>query len=1099
MQSLRSSTEKLSSFLNVPFLMCLLFAGWANADQLVYQQTGADVALTKYGLTGKGVVIAIIDRGIQWQNQDFIKADGSTRIKYMLDMSGQQGCSASNPAPTEYTEAQINAALAGGPTVAERDALGHGTVSMGMAAGNGRSFAAGKYTGLAPEADLIVIRAVVEAVPAHDNQPAQAAFNGCLTDAFAWLDQKLTALGEPAVAFINSENTLGPHDGTSGLSALVDHYFSNRPGRAFVLPSGDEGTLADHASGSFSGAQNTVVHFTKSTTDDSQIGMWYSGIANAQVTVAFSDGTSVGPLGPVSAPFNNILTSGDGLVNLYQFFPSYEFFPDNSTSGDHFVYIDIQGHATTGTITISGVTPSDSGTFNIYSDLNGTTQFTTNIAPGHLNDWATTRSATITGASVLRTSWVDINGNNQFDTTDGALNALWTGSNDGPSRDGRIGVSIVSPGHNTWASYATNSLWGGTAFRSIQVNDGGGFYGRGGATSGATPIATGAVALMLQMKPTLTSEQARNYLEQSATTDGFTGAVPNNQWGYGKLNILGALDLLAKCTFTLNAGGESISAQGGSGTIVITAPAGCPWSVDNLPAGITLTTPASGTGTGTVGFTVAANNGGSVTSSFSIGGAPFTIQQQAQSIPGLNFVGSMAHLAVEENWTTTFTLVNKGAAATARLSFFGDSIDPTGNGPLTLPLLYAQQPAGTLPLLGASFDQALAANASLIVTNGGPQTPPVLVGSAQLAATGAVDGFAIFHQIPTSQEAVVPMETRNASSYLLAFDNTNGLVLGVAVENVSSSNAVIPVIIRDETGAVISAGGASISVPGNGHFSFVLSDPTLGFPVTAGKRGTIEFDTPAGGRISVLGLRFTPPNNALTTIPAMANVGTGGGSIAHLASGGDGWQTTFVLVNTGTNAAQFTLSFYNDQTGAPLSLPLAFPQTGGPPATTVPSLTQSLAAGATLVIVSTGAPTLLTGSAQLTTAGHVSGFVIFRHNSQEAIVPLESRNANGYVIAFDNTNGTATGIAVNAVSTGQVNIPVTVRDSTGATLATDTITLSPNGHYAFTLVTDRYPAAANIFGTIEFDTPAGAQIGALGIRIPTGTAHTYTTLPALAK
>ena len=68
----------------------------------------------------------------------------------------------------------------------------------------------------------------------------------------------------------------------------------------------------------------------------------------------------------------------------------------------------------------------------------------------------------------------------------------------------------------------------------------------------------------------------------------------------------------------------------------------------------------------------------------------------------------------------------------------------------------------------------------------------------------------------------------------------------------------------------------------------------------------------------MLGIRFTPPNNALTTIPPLANVGTGGGSIAHLASGGDGWQTTFVLVNTGTSAAQATLSFFDDQTGAPL-------------------------------------------------------------------------------------------------------------------------------------------------------------------------------------
>jgi len=71
--------------------------------------------------------------------------------------------------------------------------------------------------------------------------------------------------------------------------------------------------------------------------------------------------------------------------------------------------------------------------------------------------------------------------------------------------------------------------------------------------------------------------------------------------------------------------------------------------------------------------------------------------------------------------------------------------------------------------------------------------------------------------------------------------------------------------------------------------------------------------------------------------------------------------------------------------------------------------------------------------------------------------------------------------------------------SSGGTIASDTIALSANGHYAFTLVSDRYPGTAGIRGTIQFDTPAGAQIGALGIRIPSVAAHTYTTLPALAK
>ena len=320
------------------------------------------------------------------------------------------------------------------------------------------------------------------------------------------------------------------------------------------------------------------------------------------------------------------------------------------------------------------------------------------------------------------------------------------------------------------------------------------------------------------------------------------------------------------------------------------------------------------------------------------------------------------------------------------------------------------------------------------------------------------------------------------------------IVLGMAVSNISSQAANVNVVLRDDTGAQIGS-PLPITLTSNQHKSFVLSTQ---FPATTNKRGTIEFDTPLGGQISVLGIRFTPPNNALTTIPALANVGTGGGSIAHLAAGGDGWQTTFVLVNTGTSATSATLSFFNDQTGFPLSLPLTFPQ--GATGVTVPEYTAQLAARASVIIVSSGTPQLLvTGSAQLSSTGNVSGFVIFRHNNQEAVVPLESRNAAGYIIAFDNTSGTATGIAVNSVSALPANVPVIIRDDTGAQIGTDTLVLAANGHLAFTLVTDKYPQTANIRGTIEFDKPVGATIGALGIRIPPGVLATYTTLPALTK
>jgi hypothetical protein len=71
---------------------------------------------------------------------------------------------------------------------------------------------------------------------------------------------------------------------------------------------------------------------------------------------------------------------------------------------------------------------------------------------------------------------------------------------------------------------------------------------------------------------------------------------------------------------------------------------------------------------------------------------------------------------------------------------------------------------------------------------------------------------------------------------------------------------------------------------------------------SAGKRGTVEFDTPAGGWISALGLRgnqIAPAASALTTLPVLSNVDASGGSITHATWNG-GFTTIFTLVNTGS-------------------------------------------------------------------------------------------------------------------------------------------------------------------------------------------------------
>jgi hypothetical protein len=502
----------------------------------------------------------------------------------------------------------------------------------------------------------------------------------------------------------------------------------------------------------------------------------------------------------------------------------------------------------------------------------------------------------------------------------------------------------------------------------------------------------------------------------------------------------------------------------------VTLPLGSPsgtFTVSNISPGVN----------GVTAVITASLSGQSQQTQITLGGA-------AQS-----FIGSMAHVLAEGGWSTTFTLVNKSSASAQT----GPSLYSDNGNQLALPLSLPQQ--GSSPLVSASVDQTLAPNASFILQASGPATVPYVEGSAQIFGTGAVDGFAIFHFDPSAQEAVVPLETRNASSYLLAFDNTNSVLLGVAIENLSVQAANVPVIVRDDTGAQI--GNATIPLNGNGHTSFVLSTQ---FPATANIRGTIEIDTPGfgsttPGQISVLGIRYTPPGT-LTTVPALANVGTVGGSVAHVASGG-GWQSTFVLVNTGTSAAQAYLNFLDDN-GNPLALPLTFPQSGG--TSMGASVTQNIAAGASLWVQSAGALTdpLLTGSIHLTTSGNISGFVILRYNpnGQEAVVPFETRDAGSYLLAFDNTNGTETGVAVNVVSAQGTSVPVILRDDTGAQIGTGSIPLAANGHSAF-ILDSQFPAAANIRGTVEFDAPQGTHISVVGIRSP--PALTFTTLPPLAQ
>ncbi len=584
----------------------------------------------------------------------------------------------------------------------------------------------------------------------------------------------------------------------------------------------------------------------------------------------------------------------------------------------------------------------------------------------------------------------------------------------------------------------------------------------------------------------------------ATSPNGATFTISTDTAGPGiyALNITGTSgSLLHTAPATLTISGQILTAD--TLTIGAISPepsqVGQPYSViysvisaSGTPTGNVMVSDGSASCTGTVAAgscALASTTFGTKTITVSYGGDGHFAPRSGTASHVVTNGGALAHLTSGGGWETSIAVVNLELAATSMsLNFFGDS-----GGLLNLPVTFPQSSAA--PANVSVVNQTLGSNAMLLLDTNPPASEPLSEGWASLTSGGNVNAYEIFHYGPSGQEAVVPMQTAVGASYLLAYDNTslvNTLGTGVAIANGSDQTASVPVTINNDAGVKIGSG--SISVAAHGHTAFTLSDQ---YPATAGKRGTMQFVQPPQGQISVLGIRSN--GNSFTTIPVAAPGVASSGSMAHIVSGG-GWRTVFYVTNTAGKTSNITLSFFNDA-GNVLPLPLTFLQTGA--TTTASTVTRTLANGASLVIQAQGLDAqAVLGSAQLTSNFGVNAYALFRYDpsGQEATVPFETRNAGDYVLAFDNSAPLATGVAIANPSSQPVNVGVTLRDDTGATLQTDTIAVPHNGHYAFVLG-GTYPLAAGRRGTVEFSS-SGGQISVLGIR---ANGNAFTSLPVLTR
>jgi hypothetical protein len=460
---------------------------------------------------------------------------------------------------------------------------------------------------------------------------------------------------------------------------------------------------------------------------------------------------------------------------------------------------------------------------------------------------------------------------------------------------------------------------------------------------------------------------------------------------------------------------------------------------------------------------------------------PFTVTASGATVSSVT--SSLPHFAAGASWTTGIFVVNTAdQSANFSIVFHDDN----GN-PVNLPFSTGPSStlSGSIPAQGSAYYE---------VSN---PTGQLVSGSAQVSASPSIVVQSLFRNDDsgTYYEAAVP-STVGSHEFLVPFDATTFAATGApfytgfAIANLSSAAATVTCVARTSAGVMIPAAITVPSLAPLGHWANYL------FPALAGQRGAI--DCTSNTTIAAVALRFIG-TNAFSTLPVIINPGSVSSSanagavesLPHFAAGSS-WTTGIFVINTGTQAANFSLAFFDD-TGSPISLPFAAGSTNTL-AGAVP------AQGSAYYEASDPAGALVSGSARITSDPSIVVQALFRNNDDgtyyEAAVP-STIGSNEFLIPFDATTFTATGaplytgFAIANLGSSPANVTCTARTSAGVVIPNGLTVpaLPPLGHWANYL----FPGLTGQRGTL--DCKSNTAIAAVALRF-IGT-NAFSSLPVI--
>lgn len=542
-------------------------------------QQGLNGVDTNY--SGKGVIVGIVDQGIDFNHQDFRLATGKTRVLRYWDHTVN---GANPPQPYNYGVVWDSSSINAGTCTSLEVGTAHGSTVAGMAVGNARANL--KNKGAAPEADIVVVET-------NFNLP-----NWTLTiaDACDYIFKVADSLGKPAVINLSLGDYLGSHDGNDPASDIIESLLDLSPGRIVVCAAGNSGNQGKYHVGdsqitadtsffwSVRNPGNTIAGPGKIVFDvwsDTSEAHYYFAYGADKVTPNYSFrgktnfryATSNMNQVPVTDTIFNAVGQRIAIIDSYR-----EIVGPNFHMLVVFSTIDSINYRYRFMTTGSGKYDAWGGSWQQLSNfvtsplptqlqLSGIQHY---VMPDSLQTIVSSWNCSEKVVSVanMRNRKGHITKNNTYyqpaSTT--PVGKLSENSSKGPARNGTTKPNITAAGDVALAA-------GPLAYLSNPANnstiDQGGFHVRNGGTSMASPVVAGIAALYLQKCPGSNYQQFLTDLHNTATTDNFTGATPNYAYGYGKAD---AHSLMTSKNISLHVDSVSGICLGGTVTLSVESP-----------------------------------------------------------------------------------------------------------------------------------------------------------------------------------------------------------------------------------------------------------------------------------------------------------------------------------------------------------------------------------------------------------------------------------------------------------------------------------------------------------------------------------------------